>query len=121
MRFEPDLGPVEGEGPLFPVKDHRILDEANIAPGLGGAPGGLPVPLDLTGAHDGRPPDERERPLFPKKSTTSQPTKQTSVLGLPLIPGLCVEGLYPFSSASAVTGSTGSRDRAVALSLDAVR
>jgi hypothetical protein len=56
------------------------------APRLGGARGGAPAPPVLTGAHDGRPSDERDRPLFLRKTRTSQPSKQTSVLCLPLVP-----------------------------------
>jgi hypothetical protein len=50
------------------------------APGLGGVPGRAPAPLGWTGAYAVCPPGERDRPLFLRKTTWSQPSKQTSDL-----------------------------------------
>jgi hypothetical protein len=63
MRFEPDLGPVEGEGPLFSGKDHLIFDETNIRPGPGrGARRGTSPPG--LGRSARRAPTRRARPTF---------------------------------------------------------
>jgi hypothetical protein len=64
----------------FRVKLTSFSMKQTSAPGLGAARGGAPAPLGLTGACAVCPSDERDGPLFPKKSTTSQPSKQTSDL-----------------------------------------
>jgi hypothetical protein len=63
MRFEPDPGPVEGEGPLFTGKDHLIFAETNIRPGPGrGARRGTSPPEFDRSAR--RAPARRAGPTF---------------------------------------------------------
>jgi hypothetical protein len=104
----------------FRVKITSFSMKQTSAPGLGGAPGGAPSPLGWTGVRDGRSPGERDGPLFPKKSTTSQPSKQTSALS-PSRPRPLWGGPLPVLQVRVAShGTIRSRDRAIALSLDVV-
>jgi hypothetical protein len=67
MPCEPDLGLVEGKGPLFPgKKDHLIFDETNIGPGPGRSArrGASPPRLDRSAR---RAPPRRAGPTFVSK------------------------------------------------------